>query len=85
MKYQANTVEVEAYFIVGVSPTKEDGSFEIHTKSQEDSPEAIFSITPDMAARMHPSVGDYLVIQSDGYQYLNPKNVFERKYSKIAG
>lgn len=39
--------------------------------------------TPDMTSRMTPVVGDYWVVQSDGYAYLNPKNVFERKYSRI--
>ncbi len=36
-----------------------------------------------MIARMTPQVGDYLVIQEDGYEYLNPKEVFERKYSRV--
>lgn len=36
--------------------------------------------TEAMQARMTPAVGDYWVIQSDGYIYLNPNDVFERKY-----
>jgi len=40
--------------------------------------------TPEMTSRMTPVVGDYWVVQSDGYAYLNPKNVFERKYSPSA-
>ena len=36
-----------------------------------------------MCARMIPQVGDYWVIQSDGYVYLNPKDVFERKYRPL--
>lgn len=37
---------------------------------------------PGMTSRMTPVEGDYWVIQlSDGYTYLNPKAVFERKYS----
>jgi hypothetical protein len=39
--------------------------------------------TPQMTARMEPKVGDYWVIQSDGYVYLNPKEVFERKYEPV--
>ena len=39
--------------------------------------------TREMCARMEPVVGDYWVIQADGYIYLNPKDVFERKYSPI--
>jgi len=30
---------------------------------------------------MEPKIGDYWVIRSDGYIYLNPKTVFERKHS----
>ena len=30
-----------------------------------------------------PVAGDYVVTQEDGYQYLNPKEVFERKYSPV--
>src|ERR1700691_2146243 len=33
-----------------------------------------------MTARYAPKVGDYWVVQSDGYAYLNPAEVFERKY-----
>jgi hypothetical protein len=39
--------------------------------------------TKEMMARMTPQAGDYLVIQEDGYIYLNPKDVFERKYSPL--
>ena len=38
-----------------------------------------------MTARYVPVPGDYVVRQADGYEYLNPKDVFERKYSKIHG
>lgn len=43
----------------------------------------IVTATPDMTSRMTPVVGDYWVVQSDGYVYLNPKSVFERKYSPV--
>lgn len=36
-----------------------------------------------MLARYTPVPGDYLVRQEDGYEYLNPKDVFERKYRVI--
>lgn len=39
--------------------------------------------TAGMLARMNPNVGDYWVIQEDGYVYLNPREVFRRKYSPI--
>lgn len=41
---------------------------------------ADFEATPEMCSRMLPKEGDYIVTQSDGYVYLNPKEVFERKY-----
>lgn len=34
-------------------------------------------------ARYMPVPGDYLVQQADGYMYLNPKAVFERKYRPV--
>ena len=40
-------------------------------------------LTPGQLARYIPVPGDYLVTQDDGYQYINPKDVFERKYSPV--
>jgi hypothetical protein len=42
-----------------------------------------YTAGPEMTARHFPQAGDYLVTQEDGYEYLNPKNVFERNYSPI--
>lgn len=39
----------------------------------------------NMTSRHVPVPGDYLVTQEDGYEYLNPKDVFERKYSRPGG
>jgi len=39
-------------------------------------------LTAGMVARFMPVPGDYLVTEEDGYLYVNPKDVFERKYSK---
>jgi hypothetical protein len=39
--------------------------------------------TVEMMARITPQIGDYLVEQLDGYLYLNPKSVFEHKYSPL--
>ena len=36
-----------------------------------------------MVARYTPVAGDYWIVQSDGYEYLNPKEVFERKYEAM--
>jgi hypothetical protein len=79
MKYRANPVEVEAFVIQQTEyyPGK-NPDFVLTLDNGE-----IVRATPDMTARMHPHPGDYWVIQSDGYVYLNPKDVFERKYSPI--
>jgi hypothetical protein len=39
--------------------------------------------THEMLARYTPVPGDYWVVQADGYVYLNPKDVFERKYEPM--
>lgn len=39
--------------------------------------------TLDMVSWMMPRVGDYWVVTSDGYAYLNPGDVFESKYEPI--
>lgn len=70
MKYIANPVIVDAARIVSVhtgSVVLENGEIEL--------------VSPEMTARHWPQKGDYLVRQEDGYVYLNPKDVFERKYS----
>lgn len=77
MKYVANPVEVDAFWIAEV------GS--VNHLSQTialvlENGERVLA-TKEMTARYLPQVGDYWVVQSDGYTYLNPKDVFERKYS----
>jgi len=79
MKYQANPVIVDAFKIVSVGAPDPLGMRSIRLDGRE----SIYVATPEMCARMEPSVGDYWVIQSDGYIYLNPKEVFERKYHLI--
>lgn len=85
MKYQANPVIVDAFKIVDVSAnleedvtTDERSSFNVCTEDGENR-----HATVTMCARYLPKPGDYWVIQSDGYAYLNPAEVFERKYSPI--
>lgn len=84
MKYQANPVIVDAYKIVSVGePRAHDGiawwSVDLALENGE-------NVTADykMLARYTPSPGDYWVIQEDGYVYLNPREIFERKYSPIS-
>lgn len=74
MKYIANPVEVDAFKITAINGDDtgpiivdlENGKSEIASKA--------------MTSRYFPQIGDYWVIQADGYAYLNPKDVFERKY-----
>lgn len=87
MKYHANPVEVEAHVIVGVGqpfqdhqPDTDTGGRHLALQNGEN-----VTATPEMLSRMSPVPGDYWVIQPDGYVYLNPKDVFERKYSAIPG
>lgn len=42
-----------------------------------------YTANSSMTSRHVPVAGDYLVTQEDGYEYLNPKDVFERKYAPI--
>lgn len=70
MRYRANPIVVEAYRIrqvLGETLILENGDHVVPTKA--------------MKARIEPKVGDFWVIQSDGYVYLNPRDVFERKYT----
>ena len=78
-KYRANPVEVEALKIAEVGVY--DSRHGYIPLTLEDGCEVRAS--DGMIARMRPVPGDYWVIQSDGYIYLNPREVFERKYSPI--
>jgi hypothetical protein len=78
MKYIANPVEVDAFKITKVNPEADQGDHSRVLKL-EDGKHVLAD--KGMLARMTPTVGDYWVVQSDGYVYLNPKDVFERKYS----
>lgn len=76
MKYVANPVEVDAFEILAVKFVKgQEGAY-----LELDNGLSKIAL-PEMMARMTPKPGDYWVVQSDGYVYLNPKEVFERKYS----
>jgi hypothetical protein len=77
MKYTANPVVVDAYRITEVGEPMDDGSRWI---TMDGNP--ISRATAEMMSRMTPVAGDYWVVQSDGYVYLNPKDVFERKYTR---
>ena len=92
MKYVANPVVVDAFRIEKVSvpprPTIEElegilnrGEQPVNGLLLELSDGSHVVATPEMISRMTPVEGDYWVVQSDGYFYLNPKDVFERKYT----
>lgn len=79
MKYEAKPVIVDAEEIVGVGPVLRDGgSRHLCLRNGQ-------NVVADngMLARMDPKPGDYWVTQADGYVYLNPKDVFERKYQPV--
>lgn len=80
MRYVANPVVVEALKIADIRKVPDDVLVLTFEDGTDYYPE---QANPGMLARYIPVVGDYLVIQEDGYVYLNPKNVFERKYSKM--
>jgi len=73
----ANPVRVTAARIIAVLPptderTRTDLTLEDGT---------VFEADEGMTARYMPVPGDFLVVQEDGYTYLNPREVFERKYT----
>ena len=76
MIYRANPVTVYAHQIVDVGDLMPDGSRHCALLDGRN-----VVATKEMLARMTPAPGDYWVIQMDGYVYLNPKEVFERKYA----
>lgn len=83
MKYQANPVIVDAHKIISVGEPIPHGGIK-HWKMSvalENGDNEIADA--GMMARYIPEPGDYWVIQSDGYTYLNPKEIFERKYSPL--
>lgn len=81
MKYIANPVVADASVISQVSPMRADGAYNIHFIDDQGI-EQFRVVDAAMVSRMVPQPGDYLVTQGDGYTYLNPKEVFERKYRR---
>ena len=78
MKYQTNPVIVDAFIILENKGLDVGGK----THLSSDNGEQVLA-DEGMTSRYAPKAGDYWVIQSDGYVYLNPKDVFERKYSPV--
>lgn len=78
MRYEAIPVIVEAHKIVSTGDRADHCGMNVALENGENA-----HATAAMMARMSPVPGDYWVIQADGYAYLNPKDVFLRKYRPI--
>lgn len=84
MKYQANPVIVEAVRIAEIGEIETDGSrlLKLDETDADLGIQYSFRATNEMLCRIpNLQLGDYVVRQEDGYLYLNPAAVFERKYS----
>lgn len=81
MRYVANPIETDAWVIEkiyeGRIPNPKD-AMAVHLKDRPSGP--IVGLTHAMISRYTPVVGDYYIVQEDGYAYINPKDVFEYKY-----
>lgn len=77
-KYKYKPVEVEGFVITKVRCICQNAEYEITLENGE-----MKFVGQKMTARMIPVKGDYFVIQGDGYEYLNPKVVFEKKFEEI--
>ena len=74
-KYKGLPVEVEAFQITNVEPYDENDNLPLTLDNG-----STVLCSPAMAARYIPKTGDFWVVQSDGYTYVNPQHVFLRKY-----
>lgn len=74
MQYVANPITVTAFKITEVYRHADN-----YVVALENGDSKYLNTT--LTARYTPVVGDYFVTQEDGYEYINPKDVFERKYS----
>lgn len=75
LTHTANPVRVNAATILDVSELT-TGNLMLRLSDGRN-----YEADTSMTVRHAPVAGDYLVTQEDGYEYLNPKDVFERKYS----
>lgn len=79
----ANPVHVKARRIE-TTVAHDDGSMTVYWQPPTPDQTYCYECDATMLARYRPVDGDYLVEQEDGYTYLNPKDVFERKYRAVA-
>lgn len=78
MKYVSKPTVVTAHKIISVQAVPDADPALARNVATDDGVNR--TATSGMCARYIPKEGDYWVIQSDGYEYLNPKAEFERKY-----
>ena len=76
MQYFANPVVVDAFKIVNILYGVTNIIIFLEDGQKKE-------LEPFMFARHNLQLGDYLVRAEDGYEYLNPAHVFERKYSQV--
>lgn len=79
MRYLANPAIVEAFKIVVIHWSD---AFNRDVNVILDSGQTV-TVTRESIARINLKVGDYWVVESDGFAYLIPAEVFEKKYSPL--
>lgn len=85
MKFVSNPREVDAFVITHVAVHQGQDQIHPHAGSVllvtlDDGRKAICDA--GMTARFVPAIGDYYIVGPDGYEYLNPKVVFESHYTR---
>lgn len=90
-EFVANPVHVHAYMIQGVRGDDKhpnDVAIILHNPNMHRlgmaASNMVIHLNAKMISRHFPRVGDYYVIQADDYRYINPVDVFERKYRPLA-
>ncbi len=78
-KYQANPVIVDAFQITGIEVQSFENKLQITTEDGN-----IHIADRAMTGQYTPKKGDYWV-HLDGYETIIPRDVFQRKYSLLAG
>lgn len=84
-RYICNPIEVDAFRIKHVGELEPNGNRDILLEDGSATGH-VYTVESGKMSRMTPVIGDYLVRthQPDEYEYLNPKHVFEAKYTKVA-
>jgi hypothetical protein len=83
MKFTPHSADVEAFRIASIQQSPE-GQVPPHPRTLRLDGHDPVTATSEMLSRHTPAVGDYYVIQPDGYIYLAPKDVFESRHKAHA-